>query len=226
MDDGFCAVNINPPVFLMYRWSPAAAARLRKEAREVKQADLVVQTGIPIATLQRILKGSTDPGEERLDKIAEALGVSAQLIMFGSEVREDAIVEVPISDIQVSAGPGRFALDEDLKVGTWPLPHAWVTKSFGDKENLRFVRVNGDSQEPELRDGDLVLIDLGQNRLQEGMHVVSLDDALMIKRVQLEGARLRLKSANTRYDDIVLDLAADHDRFRVIAKAEWTIKAI
>ncbi|HEU4958977.1 MAG TPA: XRE family transcriptional regulator [Sphingomonas sp.] len=208
-------------------WTPAAAARLRMAAREAgRQDELVERSGVPRATFQRILAGKTDPGPDRLQRICDAIGESVDYILTGRREGSGNVVEVPINDIQVSAGPGRFALDEDQRIGSWPLPSDWVTEHFGNAANLRFVRVSGDSQEPELRDGDMVLIDLSANKLAEGMHVVGLDDSLLIKRVQIEGARVRLKSANQSYDDIIVDLGADQERFRVVAKAAWTMKAL
>jgi phage repressor protein C with HTH and peptisase S24 domain len=211
----------------MADWTAAAAARLRMAAREaMTQDELVTRSGIPKATLQRILAGTTVPGRERLELICEAIGESVEYILTGRREGGGNVVEVPINDIEVSAGPGRFALDEDLRVGSWPLPSDWIADHFGAASDLRFVRVKGDSQQPELRDGDMVLIDLGTNKLAEGMHVVGLDDALLIKRIQIEGARVRLKSANPNYDDLVVDLAADQERFRVVARAVSTIKML
>lgn len=210
-----------------WNWSNAAAVRLRSWVREHATQDAIVEaTGIPKATLQRILAGKSDPGEDRLRLICEASGADPAIILKGGDAMADTVVEVPINDIQVSAGPGKLPLDENLQVGRWPFPRDWIETHFGGPEHLRLLPISGDSQEPELRDGDHVLIDLRSNTLKEGMHVVRLDDALMIKRIQLEGARVRLKSANTNYQDIMVDLTADQERFQVVARAVWTAKLL
>ncbi|UIJ46914.1 LexA family transcriptional regulator [Sphingomonas cannabina] len=210
----------------MWEWTQAAAARLRMLAREWgKQPDLAEKSGIPIATLQRILAGKSDPGQARLKAIVDVIGTTEDHILKGTDPLAESIVNVPVNDIQVSAGPGRFALDEDQAVGRWPFPREWLDQ-FGDPSLLRLVEVKGDSQEPDLRDGDLTLINLGKSTLTDGMHVVRLDDALMIKRIQIEGGQVRLKSANPSYGDIVIDLAADQERFRVVARAEMAVKRL
>lgn len=211
----------------MEGWTAAAAARLRMLARELAtQDELVERTRIPKATLQRILAGKTPPGDDRFRRIVEALGIEASQVLKGGETSGSTSVEVPIVDIQVSAGPGRYALDEDQAIGSWPFPRDWLASYFGSVESLRIVRVLGDSQEPELRDGDPVLIDLASSILSDGMHVVRLDDALLIKRIQVEGGKVRLKSANPSYDDIIVDLAGDQERFRVVARAVGAVKRL
>lgn len=207
-------------------WASAHAARLRILAREWgTQAQLAAATDIPIATLQRILGGKADPGPDRLARICDAIGESVDAIMKPGPAG-DGIFEVPIADIRVSAGPGALASDQERRLGGWPFPRDWIEAEFRYPAKLRVVKVSGDSQEPELRDGDNVLIDLSRNQLAEGMHVVRLDDVLMIKRVQLEGARVRLKSANARYDDIIVDLASAADQFAVVGRAVWAGKSL
>jgi phage repressor protein C with HTH and peptisase S24 domain len=97
---------------------------------------------------------------------------------------------------------------------------------FGSGASLKLVTVAGDSQEPELGDGDMVMIDTASTRLRDGMHVVRLDDALLIKRVQLQGSTVLLKSANTAYDDIVVDRSIDRDQFEIIGRAVWASRML
>lgn len=86
--------------------------------------------------------------------------------------------------------------------------------------------VSGDSQEPELSDGDMVVVDAGSTKLREGMHVVRLDDDLLIKRIQIEGRTIRLVSNNKAYGDTVIDLQADRERFDIVGKAVWAGKLL
>lgn len=208
----------------MFDWTPACAARLRSATREYgNQADIAQKSGVPIATLQRILKGTTNPGLERLQAIVDAIEVPIEAIV-GDADQGGAFVEVPIADIHVAAGSGRFALDE-ATIGSWPFPRAWIEANW-PRTKLRVVYVSGDSQEPVLRDGDAVLVDVSPTVGSDGMHVIRLDDALLIKRLQVEGAQFRLKSHNPAYDDIVVDMRADQDRFAIIGRAVAAVKAL
>lgn len=147
-----------------------------------------------------------------------------QELLGGNDVL-DQILPVPIYDVEVAAGYGRAPLDEGA-IGSWPLPRAWAIEQFGDNADLRMLRVSGDSQEPELRNGDAVIINKRQNRLATGMHVVRLDDTLMIKRIQLEGRVVRLVSNNKTYPDVAVDLRDDQHRFEIIGKAVWAGKLL
>lgn len=206
-------------------WTPEAAMALRNLVRErTTQVALVEATGIPIATVQRILAGTTNPGEDRLDAILVAIG-AARSDVLGGEVRSPPQPTVPIYDITVAAGAGRYSLDRAEPIDQWPFTEAFLAQ-FGTAADLKLVTVAGDSQEPELGDGDLVMIDTNATRLRDGMHVVRLDDALMIKRVQVQGATVLLKSANPAYDDVPVDLGASGGQFEVIGRAVWASKLL
>jgi phage repressor protein C with HTH and peptisase S24 domain len=56
---------------------------------------------------------------------------------------------------------------------------------------MSLIRVDGDSTEPTLLSGDLILVDHGRNYLDPhgGLYAISIDHSLMIKRVQLSTRR-------------------------------------
>lgn len=97
---------------------------------------------------------------------------------------------------------------------------------FGSINSLRVVLVNGASQEPDLRDGDWVLIDEAKNAVEDGLAVVRLDDSLLVKRLQREGHILHLLSKNPEYLPTTLDLRKDEDRIRVIGKVLYSFKSV
>lgn len=206
----------------MRAWSPATSKRLDElRGRSGKsQKRVSEEAGVPIATLQRILTGKSVPDDQKLADILASIGASEADLVSEDE---RPFVEVKMYDIEVAAGPGRY-LTSEAEIGTWPFPRAWIEQKFGRDADLALLRVSGDSQEPELRDGDSVMIDLNVKR-REGMSVVRLDDALLIKRVQMEGRTVRLGSNNPAYQDIVVDLA-DEGRFEVIGGAVWSAKLL
>ena len=208
-------------------WGAEQIERLQRASDEagrrgLTQPKIAAAAGISRATLQRILAGQS-PGWARLRAIVDAMGVSIDAVVQRDDGRA-GWYEVPVASIQVAAGPGRYALDEAI-VDKWPFPRKWL-ETLGPPAALRVVHVAGDSQEPVLRDGDAIIIDTSPTAATDGMHVVRLDDALMIKRLQIEGARIRLKSHNAEYGDIVVDMPADRDRFAVIARAVATVKSL
>jgi len=201
-------------------------------------------TGIPPQTLSDYGRRGISKAEAAV-KIARALEVSLDWLLAGEpplvadssewgEVVASAAahkswpqqaIEVPVYDVDVAAGYGRTPLESD-PVGYWPIPVQWIVDHLGGDPNLNIVRVSGDSQEPELRNGDMVMIDRRQNRIAAGLHVVRLDDTLMIKRIQLEGRIVRLVSNNKTYPDVPVDMQVDQDRFEIIGRAVWAGKLL
>lgn len=200
-------------------------------SRELKW--LSRETGISSSTLSDYFRG-TIPRADKAVQIARALDTTVEAL-FGSEPArprstspvhfEDAgeLVDIPVIDIEASAGDGtEFS---DAVVGEYVgLPRIWLHRQFGGIAGLKLVRVKGDSMEPDLRDGDWALIDENQCDLRDGIHVVRLDDHLMIKRVQVQGRVVRLVSSNPVYGPIDVDLAREGDRFKIIGRCRWAGK--
>jgi phage repressor protein C with HTH and peptisase S24 domain len=73
----------------------------------------------------------------------------------------------------------------------------------GDPSRLSVISVKGDSMLPTLGNGDEILVDAADagTRLRDGIYVLRLDDALMVKRLALNPAsrRLSIKSDNPAY---------------------------
>jgi phage repressor protein C with HTH and peptisase S24 domain len=71
--------------------------------------------------------------------------------------------------------------------------------------NLSIVRVEGDSMAPTLNAGDEILVDLGDGpgRIRDGIYVLRIDDALVVKRIAMNpmGRRVTVQSDNPAYSD-------------------------
>jgi len=70
---------------------------------------------------------------------------------------------------------------------------------------LSIVRVEGDSMAPTLNAGDDILVDLADSgeRLRDGIYVLRIDDAVVVKRLALNptGRRITVQSDNPAYPD-------------------------
>ncbi|MHB8772997.1 MAG: XRE family transcriptional regulator [Syntrophales bacterium] len=62
----------------------------------------------------------------------------------------------------------------------------WIKRKGGKPERMSLIKVDGDSMEPTLLSGDLVLVDHGRDSIasQGGIYAIAIDDEIMIKRVQ------------------------------------------
>jgi hypothetical protein len=94
------------------------------------------------------------------------------------------LVQVPILDVEASAGYGALA-EMEAKSAQFGFDPNWLRKLTASKSpSLSIIGVRGDSMEPTLSDGDDVLVDLGDNqtRLRDGIYVLRMDDTLAVKR--------------------------------------------
>ena len=113
------------------------------------------------------------------------------------------LVAVPRLDVGASAGPG--ALDADERTGSHiAFDPKWLRGlGAGDPQRLSIIRVQGDSMAPTLADGDEILVDSGEgrDRLRDGIYVLRIDDALVVKRLALNPAtrRVSITSDNEAY---------------------------
>lgn len=217
------------------KMSPAVLARLKARATAFGTLQEVADAAdMPKPTVQKILSGVTDPAFGRVVRLAQVLGMTAadlydDDLIPGGAVAEDKStyraegaeldwLQVKVLDLSISAGNGSY-VESEAVVGTFPFPRQWLPRNAGREADLRIAKVAGDSQYPELRDGDLMLFNLAQRSIREGMYVVRLDDALMVKRLQLDGGGMvRLSSANQIYQDIVVSL----DQVELIGRVIWS----
>jgi phage repressor protein C with HTH and peptisase S24 domain len=111
-------------------------------------------------------------------------------------------IEVPRLDLGASAGPGRVA-GAEAAFDTFRFSRRWLTEQGLERAQLSALRVEGDSMEPLLNDGDEILVDCSPRPFRDGIHVVRLGDTLMVKRVASAGpGRVALLSQNFAYPPV------------------------
>jgi phage repressor protein C with HTH and peptisase S24 domain len=116
----------------------------------------------------------------------------------------DALLQaVPRIEVRASAGPGGMAEIEEhgRPIAFDPL----LLKEIGAQRTslLSVIRVSGDSMEPTLYDRDDILVDRSATRAVSGaIHVLRLDDLLMVKRLVRQGSAWIICSDNPAYPDI------------------------
>lgn len=103
------------------------------------------------------------------------------------------------------------------------LPGQHVDK--GNPEAMVLMRVAGDSMQPEILDGDVVLLDQSKKDIMPGrIFAVGFDDSIYLKRIDKQPGKVILKSVNEEaYPPIELDIRGDMaEYFRVIGKVVWS----
>lgn len=157
----------------------------------------------------------------KLVEIAEALGVRPQWLRSGEEPREaewvaagdgaapvmDDFTLVPQYAVTASLGAGREIVSEQI-VDHLAFKTEWLRSAMGlNPGKCALITAKGDSMEPAIGDGDLLLLDLRELRtLDPSVYVLRHEDSLYAKRVQrLTDGQLRIISDNKFYEPETVD---------------------
>lgn len=146
-------------------------------------------------------------GEEERRKLARYFAVPETVLGGPPEDPKvpPGLVSVKRHAIAVSAGPGAIVTEEPGKP-YFAFDERWLKAlTPSAPSSLSIVRVEGDSMSPTLNAGDDILVDLGDaaGRLRDGIYVLRIDDALVVKRIALNpaGRRVTVQSDNPAYPD-------------------------
>lgn len=142
---------------------------------------------------------------------------SASTAYLGQRKPPAEWADIPRLPLGASAGPGALAGTEQ-PIGQLRFSARWLKANGLDLAMLSAIEVEGDSMEPVLRDGDEILVDCTPRPLRAGIHVVRVDDVLLVKRIEWAGAdRLRLISDNPAYAAVERRLG----EVEVIGRVVW-----
>ena len=179
--------------------------RLIREQR-VEYSGLSRLLGRNAAYIQQFLKRGSprtlDPEDRRI--LAQFFGVEEELLGGPPRAkRSGELIEIPLLDVRASAGHGAMT-EVEARHARFGFDEKWLKQLTASRPaSLSVIRVEGDSMEPTLSDGDEVMVDLSDTgqRLRDGIYVIRSDDALVVKRVALgpQGRHISIVSDNQAY---------------------------
>lgn len=174
-------------------------------------------SGVEERTLYRYA-GGTVPPLDAVVRLADAAGVDPGWLATGKRSPPmpvvssslDEFVLVPRYTVEVSAGHGAAAESEAV-ADRLAFRKDWVNRELGVSPSaLAIVTARGDSMEPTLREGAILLLDTSRKQLgPDGIYVLRRDHHLLAKRLQrsTDPERVWMRSDNPAYDDLELALA-------------------
>ena len=182
----------------------AALARLIEERGE-DYAGLSRLIGRNPAYIQQFIKRGTPRRLAEADRRILARYFRVDEALLGAPEAAPGPGLQPVSRLAVDAAAGAGAFDGDERgSGHIAFDPAWLRRvARGAPEQLSIIRVAGDSMVPTLADGDDILVDRGDSaaRLRDGIYVLRLEGALVVKRLALNPAArtLSIRSDNPAY---------------------------
>jgi hypothetical protein len=169
-------------------------------------AGLSKLVGRNAAYIQQFIKRGSPkrlPEKER-GILARYFGVDERMLGgLASSTAKLGLRTIPKLDVGASAGPGAMN-DAEALAGKIGFDEKWLRKLGVDPAHLSLIRVDGDSMAPTLANGDDIMVDssAATSALRDGVHVIRMDDVLMVKRLAKGSAgRLSVLSDNPAYPD-------------------------
>ena len=206
----------------------AVADRIRELAADkgLNIKDFSAFLDVSERTIQNYLAGISLPNGRFLTDVAEKTGASPAWILVGQGPKymgdthqnlhppgDVDFISVPRYAVEASAGDGSLPGDEET-TGFYAFNRKWLARRGLSPANLAVISVRGDSMEPKLCSGDLILIDRAQRQIADGLaFVVRLGTDLLVKHVQRLGPdSISLISANKLYPPREIALSALGDQ--------------
>jgi len=139
-----------------------------------------------------------------------------------SDLPDEVYALVPQVEVSLSAGNG-VAAGEEQEIPPLAFRRDLLQqKIVTSRKNLRVVNIRGDSMQPYLMNGDLVLIDMGQHEIKESeCYAIRYGDELRVKRLlkRFDGG-LKIRSDNPSYVDEDLS-SADAENISILGRVLW-----
>jgi phage repressor protein C with HTH and peptisase S24 domain len=202
---------------------------------------LAKAAGVSPSAFRKWLKGESEPSRDRLVALARVAGISlawlasgegpepvfpaappgAQQVSDRNGLESGAFLMLPSYAVSASAGAGRQPLNTATHfIG---FRHDWLHANFGlEPSDVQLESVVGDSMEPHIHDGDILLVNTtDQTFRNHGIYVIVVRNERLVKRVQrrFDGS-LTLISDNQKYqaEHIPSNLA---EEITVVGQVIW-----
>lgn len=174
--------------------------------------DLARKMGVTTGTVSGWRSGAY-PSADKAVKIAEIFDTSVEYLISGTERDKKGTFTIPLLDQELSAGKGDFLPEDDIIKGFVRIPES-LMRAYGT--GLAAMTVRGDSMEPTLHNGDIVVsTSLGWDS-SEGIYAIRMNGMGYVKRLQMGDGEILVKSDNPNYSTVKVKF--DSENFEVIGK--------
>lgn len=234
-DSGVPRTDEAGPEWFM-RASEGIGPRIKEARGSMSQHQLADRLGVHVNTIGKVERGVAVPDARLLLEIGLATDTSPAWLLMGAPygMRDGAskagaaaslesadLVLVPGYDVEASAGNGSEVNDEQV-IGRFAFKRSWLARKGLNPSHLAVVTARGDSMEPTVRDGDILLVDRNVTRIStDGIYLIERDNELYCKRLQsLFDGGVSIMSDNPRYEAQRLSANAA-EGLRVTGRVIW-----
>jgi phage repressor protein C with HTH and peptisase S24 domain len=186
--------------------------------------------GVSWQTVQQWEK-DTAPKRTRLADVAKALQTTPEYLLIGIETTlepefprtpsEEEYALIPQYSTRASCGNGYLNDHVEVKGGL-AFKREWLARFNLNEKNASVIYAHGDSMNPTIQDGDVLLIDQSPTQVRAGeVYAVMMDEEVVVKRLIKEFGITLLRSDNpnkSAYSDI--SVPPGHN-LQVIGRVVW-----
>ena len=190
------------------------------------QEDFAKEFGVSQVDISRFERGEIKPTTEILYNICLIYGKDLVWLLIGKDqvLREPVIPYeqefVFIPEVSGKIGAGGGLIPDNTVEMRIAFRHDWIHRK-GSPQNMSLIRVVGDSMEPTLESGDIVLIDHSRNYvdLHGGIYAIVVQEEIMLKRLQVlyPSEKIRVISDNSKYQPVEVE----PDLLKINGKVIW-----
>ncbi|NDV27890.1 helix-turn-helix transcriptional regulator [Desulfovibrio sp. JC010] len=201
--------------------------RLKEQTDISTQAQLARELGVGRAAVSLVKKKGAVPPRwilelsvrYNLDSTWLESGVGSPRAEVNAAEFADEFARIPKVAARLSAGGGSFETGGEIE-GFYAFRKDWIG-SKGNPTDMVLMEVYGNSMEPELKEGDIVLLDQSRKDiLAGGIYAVGVEDTVMVKRVEKRPGQVVLHSDNKDYTPIHLG-GDELENVRVLGQVVW-----
>lgn len=178
------------------------ADRLKKamELRNMKASELSERAQIPKSAISQYLSGLYEAKQKSIFKLAKILNVSEGWLMGLDVPMERKIDKIDINDKQAFPLLGTVKAGYDYLASENIIGYVNLDKNVPNPEEYFALTVVGDSMQPVLYEGDIVIVH-SQNDLENGQIGIALinGDEATVKRIVKHDDYIELISFNSYY---------------------------
>jgi phage repressor protein C with HTH and peptisase S24 domain len=190
------------------------------------RVDAAEIAGVTPEHLASYIGGRAKPPFELLSRLARAKGVSLDWIATGDGApelggSESGFAVVEIAQTDSSSGHGSYPLGDEIRDPV-AFSRAWLRSVIRVPENKLCVVFNrGLANEPNIKDGDIMLVETGIERVTaDGFYIFKNDGMLMTKLVEIYvDGRVALKTVDPRNKP--QDFPPEEAGARVFGRVRW-----
>jgi len=205
--------------------------RLTGEGHITSQKDLASILGVDSSAVSQAKKRNSIP-LSWVTILSQRLSLNPKWIetgfgekhISGLNDSESMFEAIPKVKARLSAGGGSFEIGENI-AGYYSFQKEWLREK-GSSKYMVLMNISGNSMEPELRDGDTVLVDQSKTEILAGaIYAVGIDDTVMVKRLEKLPDKLVLISENKQYSPTYIQ-GEEINSVRILGKVIWICREI